>query len=102
LLKVATTAKRTRQVTALQHTVFTPDDSLIFGSETRGLPAHVLEQCGLRVHIPIRDEARSLNMSTAAGIVLYAALSCLGALPALSPDQAPAGKGYIASAGAQL
>jgi tRNA (cytidine/uridine-2'-O-)-methyltransferase len=79
---VATTAKRTRQTTAVQHAVFTPDDSLLLGPETRGLPAHVLEQCGLRVHIPIRDTARSLNMSTAAGIVLYAALASLGTLPA--------------------
>jgi len=79
---VATTAKRTRQATALPQAVFTPDDSLLFGPETRGLPAHVLDQCGLRVHVPIRDTARSLNMSTAAGIVLYAALACLGALPA--------------------
>ena len=78
---VATTARRTRQVTALQHAVFTPDDSLLFGPETRGLPEQVLDQCGLRVHIPIRENARSLNMSTAAGIVLYAALACLGALP---------------------
>jgi len=79
---VATTARRTRQVTVLQQAVFTPDDSLLFGPETRGLPAHVLEQCGLRVHIPIRESARSLNMSTAAGIVLYTALACLGRLPA--------------------
>jgi tRNA (cytidine/uridine-2'-O-)-methyltransferase len=79
---VAATAKRTRQVTALPQTVFTPDDSLLFGPETRGLPAQVLEQCALRVRIPIRGTARSLNMSTAAGIVLYAALACLGALPA--------------------
>jgi tRNA (cytidine/uridine-2'-O-)-methyltransferase len=54
---------------------------LLFGPETRGLPAHALDLCGLHVHIPIRDSARSLNMSTAAGIVLYAALTCLGALP---------------------
>ena len=79
---VATTARRTLQITALQQAVFTPDDSLLFGPETRGLPAHVLDQCGLRVHIPIRAGARSLNLSTAAGIVLYAALACLGALPA--------------------
>ncbi|MDR2696631.1 MAG: tRNA (cytidine(34)-2'-O)-methyltransferase [Deltaproteobacteria bacterium] len=78
---VATTARRTRQIRALHHALFTRDDSLIFGPETRGLPAQVLEQCGLHVHIPIRDSARSLNMSTAAGIVLYAALACLGALP---------------------
>ena len=78
---VATTAKRTRHIIALQHAVFTPDDSLLLGPETRGLPAHVLEQCGLHVHIPIRDNARSLNMSTAAGIVLYAVLAYLGTLP---------------------
>ena len=78
---VATTARRTRQITPLQRAVFTPDDSLLLGPETRGLPAHVLEQCGLHVHIPIRNTARSLNMSTAAGIVLYAALACLGSLP---------------------
>jgi len=79
---VAATARRTRHIIALQHAVFTPDDSLLLGPETRGLPAHVLEQCGLHVHIPIRDSARSLNMSTAAGIVLYAALAYLGTLPA--------------------
>jgi len=81
---VATTAKRTQQIRVLHQTAFTPDDSLLFGPETRGLPAHVLEQCALRVHIPIRDNARSLNMSTAAGIVLYAALAYLGTLPAHS------------------
>jgi tRNA (cytidine/uridine-2'-O-)-methyltransferase len=78
---VATTARRPRHIRALHHALFTPDDSLLFGPETRGLPAQVLEQCGLHVHIPIRDSARSLNLSTAAGIVLYAALACLGALP---------------------
>ena len=78
---VAATARRSRRITALQQAVFTPDDSLLFGPETRGLPAHVLDQCGLRVHIPIRAGTRSLNLSTAAGIVLYAALACLGTLP---------------------
>jgi tRNA (cytidine/uridine-2'-O-)-methyltransferase len=79
---VATTARRTGQICAVQHALFTPDDSLLLGPETRGLPEQVLEQCGLHVHIPIRSSARSLNMSTAAGIVLYAALNCLGILPA--------------------
>jgi tRNA(Leu) C34 or U34 (ribose-2'-O)-methylase TrmL len=72
---------------SLHHALFTSDDSLLFGPETRGLPAHVLEQCGLRVHIPIRNCARSLNMSTAAGIVLYAALACLGELPRMQIDE---------------
>ena len=79
---IATTARRTRRICSVQQAIFTPDDSLLLGPETRGLPAHVLDQCGLHVHIPIRENARSLNMSTAAGIVLYAALASLGALPA--------------------
>jgi tRNA (cytidine/uridine-2'-O-)-methyltransferase len=84
---VAATARRMRQIIALPRAVFTPDDSLIFGPETRGLPAHVLDQCALRVHIPIRAGARSLNLSTAAGIALYAALACLGTLPACGGSQ---------------
>lgn len=54
---------------------FTIQDSLIFGPETRGLPTQVLESSPHRVRIPIRGVVRSLNLSTAAGIVLYAALA---------------------------
>lgn len=61
--------------TALQNFAFSPKDSLIFGPETRGLPANILEQSPHRVRIPIRGVVRSLNLSTAAGIVLYAALA---------------------------
>ena len=45
---------------------------LIFGSETRGLPAAILEQYpDATYHIPISREIRSLNLSTAAAIALY-------------------------------
>lgn len=45
---------------------------LIFGSETRGLPEEVLSEFPDAVfHIPISSEIRSLNLSTAVGIVLY-------------------------------
>ncbi len=48
---------------------------LVFGSETRGLPAPVLGRWPDRTyHIPIRNDVRSLNLSTAAGIVLYESL----------------------------
>lgn len=60
---------------------FGPQDSLVFGPETRGLPAHILEQSLSRVRIPIRGVVRSLNLSTAAGIVLYAALAGAKMLP---------------------
>lgn len=48
---------------------------LVFGSETRGLPASILTRyAGSTYHIPITGQARSLNLSTAAGIALYESL----------------------------
>lgn len=48
---------------------------LIFGSETRGLPASILHRFSdATYHIPITSEIRSLNLSTAAGIALYESL----------------------------
>jgi tRNA (cytidine/uridine-2'-O-)-methyltransferase len=46
---------------------------LVFGSETKGLPKHILSAYST-YHIPITSEIRSLNLSTAAGIVLYESL----------------------------
>ncbi len=53
---------------------FQPDDSIILGPETRGLPADILMQSPHAVRIPIWGEVRSLNLSTATGILLYEAL----------------------------
>lgn len=48
---------------------------LVFGSESRGLPAALLERYpGRSFRIPISDRIRSLNLSTAAGIALYESL----------------------------
>ena len=48
---------------------------LIFGSETRGLPASILQKYAhATYHIPITTATRSLNLSTAAGIALYESL----------------------------
>lgn len=48
---------------------------LIFGSETRGLPDAVLQRYpGAHYHVPITRDIRSLNLSTAVGIVLYESL----------------------------
>jgi tRNA (cytidine/uridine-2'-O-)-methyltransferase len=59
---------------------FQPDDCLVFGRETRGLPEALLRQnwdnC---LRIPISNpKVRSLNLATAVGIVLYEALRQLG------------------------
>ena len=55
---------------------FQDGDCLLFGSESRGLPAATLAQCGDRLlHIPMPGgKVRSLNLATAVGIVLYEAL----------------------------
>jgi tRNA (cytidine/uridine-2'-O-)-methyltransferase len=51
-------------------------DCLLFGSETRGLPADVLRRYADRTFvIPMpTGKVRSLNLATAVGIVLYEAL----------------------------
>jgi tRNA (cytidine/uridine-2'-O-)-methyltransferase len=50
-------------------------DALVFGSETRGLSAQVLEEVGAGrvVHIPMLAGNRSLNLSNAVALVLYEA-----------------------------
>jgi tRNA (cytidine/uridine-2'-O-)-methyltransferase len=60
-------------------------DVLLFGKETAGLPQTLLDQYPERtLRIPMRPDAtRSLNLSTAVGIVAYAALGRLG-FPGLS------------------
>lgn len=50
-------------------------DFLVFGCETRGLPENLLEKAYDRcIRIPMRAEARSLNLANSAAIVLYEAL----------------------------
>ena len=54
---------------------FTEDCYLLFGKETKGLPEDFLEahreEC---VRIPMRTEARSLNLSNAVAITVFEAL----------------------------
>ncbi len=61
-----------------------PEDYLVFGRETKGLDEALLaanyDRC---VRIPMRPDARSLNLSNSVAIVLYEALRQLG-FPGLS------------------
>lgn len=60
---------------------FMPGDFLVFGKETLGLSEELLQRNAERsIRIPIHDPIRSLNLSTAAGIVLYEALRQTGQL----------------------
>lgn len=54
------------------------DDYLVFGPETRGLPAEIRERYGTAVRIPMGKEIRSLNLSNSVAIAAYEALRQLG------------------------
>lgn len=55
--------------------VYQDGDFLVFGCETRGLPENLLEKAYDRcIRIPMRAEARSLNLSNSVAVVLYEAL----------------------------
>lgn len=73
----------TRGRTALSEAKFEAGDCLLFGSESTGLPPEVHRDFGeWSVKIDMWGEVRSLNLSTAAGIVLFEALRqvrCAGA-----------------------
>jgi tRNA (cytidine/uridine-2'-O-)-methyltransferase len=60
---------------------FMPDDVLLFGKESAGVPAAVHEACDARVRIPMRPQVRSMNLATSAGIALGEALRQTGRLP---------------------
>ncbi|HUP20662.1 MAG TPA: tRNA (cytidine(34)-2'-O)-methyltransferase [Gemmatimonadota bacterium] len=58
---------------------FRPGDWLFFGTETVGLPDDLYgPHPERRLSIPMRAEARSLNLSVAVGVILYEALRQTG------------------------
>jgi tRNA (cytidine/uridine-2'-O-)-methyltransferase len=71
----------TRGAVSLADFEFQPDDVLLFGREDAGAPDHVHEAADARVVIPLRPEARSLNLSVSAGIALFEALRQTNRLP---------------------
>lgn len=64
---------------SLFETDFEADDLLVFGSETRGLPAELLERhARARVYVPIRPGIRSLNLANVVCLGVYTALHRAG------------------------
>ncbi len=59
---------------------YAENDLLLFGPETRGLPAAVLDglEESSRVRIPMRPQSRSMNLSNAVAVVIYEAWRQLG------------------------
>lgn len=59
---------------------FMPDDTLLLGRETAGVPDHVHETADARVRIPMAQGTRSLNVALAAAMVLGEALRQTGGM----------------------
>jgi len=77
--------------TSLFEAAFAPDDVLVFGSESRGLPRELLERPdATRVYLPIRAGIRSLNLANTVSVGVYTALTRAGVpLPANDGTYAP-------------
>ena len=61
---------------------FRRGDVLVFGSETRGLPASLLEENASRtLRLPMYDAVRSLNLASTVNTVAYEAVRQTGGLP---------------------
>jgi tRNA (cytidine/uridine-2'-O-)-methyltransferase len=67
---------------------FRADDAFVFGAETSGLPAAVLERFSpaQRLRLPMRPDNRSLNLSNAVAVVVFEAWRQLG-FPGENPAQ---------------
>jgi tRNA (cytidine/uridine-2'-O-)-methyltransferase len=58
---------------------FQPDDWLLFGSETTGLPAEVISACDATLYIAMSEpNVRSLNLSVSVAVGLFEARRQLG------------------------
>lgn len=54
---------------------FAPDDYIMFGKESAGIPEEILvENEEMCIRIPMLEQIRSLNLSNSVAIVLYEAL----------------------------
>lgn len=75
LFAITTKGKR-----GFHEVAFREDDVLLFGSETSGLPAAVMDSFDPldRLRIPMRETNRSMNLSNAVAIVSYEAWRQLG------------------------
>ena len=70
----AFTTKATQSYTDV---AYQPDDVLLFGPESRGLPETVRSQ-SVQVRISMQSAARSLNLSVSVGVALYEAWRQVG------------------------
>lgn len=73
----------TRATLPYTHFAFRPDDLILMGRESQGVPAEVHEAVEARITIPMRPGFRSLNVALACAMVTGEALRQLGQAPDL-------------------
>ncbi|HUG78634.1 MAG TPA: tRNA (cytidine(34)-2'-O)-methyltransferase [Burkholderiales bacterium] len=73
-------ALSTRGARAYTDVRYKEKDVLVFGAETRGLPAALLEEfpADMQLRLPMRPGNRSLNLSNAVAVVVFEAWRQLG------------------------
>ncbi|EQA37391.1 putative tRNA (cytidine(34)-2'-O)-methyltransferase [Leptospira inadai serovar Lyme str. 10] len=66
----------TKGVTSYTKPNYGPDDTLLFGNETSGLPPEIMKSAdvGHVIRIPMEEDCRCLNLSNAVAIVAYEVL----------------------------
>jgi len=71
----------TRGATPYPDFVFRPDDILLMGRESAGVPDDVHESADARLLIPMRAGLRSINVAVSAAMILGEALRQMDAFP---------------------
>lgn len=61
--------------------VFSPDDTILLGRESAGVPPFVHDRADARLRIPMKSGLRSLNVAQAGAMVLGEALRQTGMFP---------------------
>ena len=77
-------ALTTKGSQAFHQVSYQPGDAFLFGPESRGLPAEVLDQfdAGHRVRLPMLPNSRSLNLSNTVAVAVFEAWRQCGFLGA--------------------
>ena len=74
----------TKSAASAYEAEYAPQDVLMLGRESAGVPDAVADHAELRVRIPMRQDMRSLNVAVAGSLVLGEALRQTGAFAALT------------------
>ena len=69
---IACTEKKTQ--TIMYNVDYTSPTAIIMGSEEDGISPELLKMCDAKVKIPMKGKIASLNVSVAAGIIIYEAI----------------------------